>query len=189
MKRILWAGLFFFLASSAKADLHGPSGGLTNNSSISSGTITTFNASSATITHILGTTTNDNATIGSYGEYFSSSPAASVTGGSSNVFVNIATVTLTAGDWDISGVGSESAGTTVTLISIALSQFSGNTLTDQVLGDNQVNLVIVGGGSSLTLPGWRQSLSATTIIYLKGLVTDTGGSPVWGGRISARRVR
>ena len=169
---------------------------------IASMTVTNFTASLATFTvvnvstitpgMIRGTTVGNNATAGSYGEYVSS-VAASVPPGASGVYINIASVSLTAGDWDVSGHGVFTSATTGTgSNNLALSLFSGNTTTDQVVGDNQAYLPTNSTGFSLggSIPAWRVSVNSTTIVYLKGaLIYSVVGPAVWYGRISARRVR
>lgn len=108
-------------------------------------------------------------------------------------YVNMAQILLTVGgDYDIAGVcGATLNGATITDDLCALSQNSGNTTTDQVLGDNQVytftqttNIDAAGA-----IPAWRQSLTAGTTVYLKIRSDFTGGPPLGYGRVSARKVK
>lgn len=202
MKRIL-SSLLFILPAIALADLH-PAPGIANGSApqnatfnVSSGTVTRFYASSATITHILGTVTNDTATAGSYGEYISSA-VASQTVGTAAQYSDIASISLTAGDWDVSGiVNVERNGATFTSVIIfgGISLTSGNSGTGLVTGDTAVDIAY--GGVALTflgvsgaIPSVRKSFASTTTVYLKGYVDGyTAGTPQHFGRISARRMR
>jgi hypothetical protein len=147
---------------------------------------------SPTTTGIVGTTTNDSAASGKVGEYISAS-ATNVSTSASATYTNIASVSLTAGDWDVSGVCDNYANTaTVSGISaMALSAFSGNTTTDHVNGDNQIFIVAPAAGNDTSgcIPTWRVSLASTTTIYVKGYATYSAGQAKLFGRISARRVR
>lgn len=61
---------------------------------------------------IAGTTTNDNASAGNIGEYMSAktSGGTNVSPAASGSYVNIATIILTPGDWDVSGGASLNVG-------------------------------------------------------------------------------
>lgn len=138
---------------------------------------------------IAGVTDGSAATAGNVGEYMSSTGSA-VAAAATGVFVNICSASFTAGDWDISGIVALTTSTGTGPNNLALSAFSANTTTDHVVGDNvgylpAVAAFTVGGA----VPAWRVSISSTTTIYLKGLVTYAAGSPTWYGRISGRRVR
>jgi hypothetical protein len=143
----------------------------------------------------IGTTTNDNALSGYKGQYISSTTliGASVNDTGSTQFTNINSISLSPGDWDVSGVIMTSfSGVTGTGFEAAISAFSGNTTTDQVLGDNHVQEFNgISGTTRVTLfvPTWRVSISSTTTIYLKFACTYSAGTPAGWGRISARRVR
>jgi hypothetical protein len=145
-------------------------------------------------TAIAGTATNDNGIAGTIGEYLSATASGNV--GTSGQFSNVTSITLTAGDWDVSGicvVGANGA-TLSSAIQIALSADSGNSTGDHVNGDNVAIFQFnnSGTGNSITgvIPAWRVSIASTTTIYLKTLSTYSGGpTPQASGRISARRVR
>lgn len=143
---------------------------------------------------IVGSTTTDSPTNGNVGEWVqATAPAVTVT--TSAQFNNVASISLTAGDWDVSGVGFVNhTGTVVTSnATVVLSAFTGNTTTDHVNGDNAIVEGSSSGASfsiySFSITSWRVSLSATTTIYLKVNETFTGTAPVATCRISARRVR
>lgn len=125
------------------------------------------------------------------GEYFSGySSGVSIT--SSATFVDITSITLTPGDWDISGFGILSfVGTSTGNSNIAVSAFSGNTVTDHIQGDNYATTTAAsssGGNWTMTIPAWRVSITTSTTYYLKGLATFVPGTVTALGRISARRV-
>lgn len=143
---------------------------------------------------IPGTPTNDDAAIGNVGE-FVRAYAAAVAQVSTGSWVNIASIALTAGDWDVSGVVemavNGAALTGVPIVNGAVSQFSGNTVTDHVEGDNWArqsfsNSAYVG---SISIPAWRVSVAGSTTVYLKAETNYSSGTPQYSGRISARRVR
>jgi len=146
-------------------------------------------------TLIRGTTTNDAAATGFVGEFISANVSGTVIPAASNVSVNLATITLTAGDWDVDGVLSLDLGATsaitIYLGGISLTAASNDSL---VLGG------VTFGGQSLVanrnyawpLSSRRISVSATTDVHLTGNITYTVlGGATWGNRsrIQARRVR
>lgn len=142
-----------------------------------------------------GTTTNDNAPAGDIGQWVQAT-AAGVTGGATGVFTNCASISLTAGDWDVSGVlefTDNNNPTFTSTLNLALSAFSGNTTTDHVESDNLVESLVPNATitvQGLSIPSWRSSLSTTTTIYAKGQASySAGGPPKMYCRISARRVR
>jgi len=159
----------------------------------------TITSASSTFAHQLigqGTTTNDSASAGYLGEAVRSSIASgsAVNAGTSAQFSDVTSISLTAGDWDVSGiVGFTANGATVTAANAfaAISTNSGNTTTDHVTGDNQIAGMepTATYDRTLEIPTYRMSLSGTTTVYLKGRVSYSAGTPKFYGRISARRVR
>lgn len=142
---------------------------------------------------ILGTTTNNNATAGNVGEYVTSTfgpinlPASSVIGDATSIV-------LTAGDWDINVVGEYNIGTATgyTRSFLAVTTTPGNSGTGFVSGDTIALLNIPPTSVdpiTVTLPGVRASIAATTTYYFKMQATYSTGQPTLYGRISARRVR
>jgi hypothetical protein len=150
--------------------------------------------SAVTAGQLPATATNDNAAAGKLGEYVSSfntypnnTPATTVWGDGTSI-------SLTAGDWDVTAVLiANNKATTTTDIEFGISQTAGNSTTGLGLGDNWQVLAQPVGSASPTLSGcianYRQSLSGTTTIYLKIMATFTGTIPSFGCRLSARRVR
>lgn len=151
-----------------------------------------------TATNLLGTNTNNNAVAGYIGEY-ARAYASNVANGTINVWSNIVSLALTAGDWDVSGNAYWTANgeglTNADQQAIGLSLFSGNTTTDHVLGDNvsilsAPNSTGQGGFLGGCVPVWRVSTASSTTVYLKGLINNSSGTlGVWAGRVSARRAR
>jgi len=164
--------------------------------SASAGTFTTLAATtitaSSTITPsqtagIVGTTTNNNANAGSVGEH--QTATGSSTGLTSGSYVDLATLSLTAGDWDIQGFvnfnGSSLAATTwvVGINTVANTQPGNPNLQFQTFSSG----ILTGG--SLISPTVRQSLASTTTIRCGGRMDFASGSVTATGTIRARRVR
>lgn len=178
----LQSGATFFVSSGTASSFNS-----------SSATITSFTASSATITHLIGTTTNDAATIGTVGEDIQST--ASGVSLISGQYVDLTSISLTAGDWDIVGlftVQPQNVGNTFTRVRFSITDTAGNNQTNATDGINLIDGFLpsaasqTGGGA---IPSWRVSLSATTIYYLKMQATWTTSTVNGGGRLEARRVR
>jgi hypothetical protein len=138
---------------------------------------------------IVGTTTNNNANSGTVGEF--QTATTSSTAVTSGISLNCTSVSLTAGDWDVSGT-------------ILWTPASGTTPTTFNQGINTTSAVLAGLGTAtllsatyiaganvieLSTPVVRESLSATTTVYLVGQAAFTGSTMTCGGYIRARRVR
>lgn len=141
---------------------------------------------------IVGTTTNNNATAGNVGEYIPAT-GTSVTL-TDSTYIDVASIVLTAGDWDISAVlevTPPAAG--ITAARIGISTTAGNSSAGLTSGDTQIiwNMVTTAtSATGMSLPNVRASLSGSTTYYLKGLAQSTGAGNATGtGRISARRIR
>jgi len=131
-----------------------------------------------------GTTTNDNANVGVVGQYIDSS-ALNVTVGTSATTVT--SISLTAGDWDISGCNYYSG--TANNYLIACISTTANSTAGYVYGKTFVAGTIypTAGVGVATLPRSRVSITSTTTYYLIGFVDLT--SSTVNGYISARRMR
>lgn len=157
------------------------------------GTNTSIN-SGLSVSGIVGTATNNSATAGNYGEYLSHTTAA---GGSisltSNVASTVDSLSLTAGDWDVSGSvdftfgGTTSytvlSGSVSTTRSVAGAQDSGFQFASAAMVPTAAN------PSVWTLPTTRFSVASTTKVYL--VVTGTFSISTLNtyGTIRARRMR
>jgi len=154
------------------------------------GTFTTVNASglitpSSTV-GIKGTVAVDNAQAGSIGEFIT----ASASGVTANSAFNITSISLTAGDWDVSGAV-QFIGASVTSASFLASGVSTTSATLGAFGQNNVLQFTMTSPSAnhLPTPVWRLSISSTTTVFLVGGTTFTGGTMTANGIIRARRVR
>lgn len=143
-----------------------------------------------------GTASNDNAAAGYIGEYIESivSSATNVPA-ATGVWGNMTSISLTAGDWDVTGT-CQAYGNGATVVNpslVAVSIFSGATTTDHVVGSNVLQLAppgaTAGAERSVTVPSYRISLSGTTTVYFKENWTYSVATPQYQCRLSARRVR
>jgi hypothetical protein len=144
----------------------------------------------------VGTTTNNNAAVGVIGEYVSSAVGTGSNSLTTATAKNLTTISLTAGDWDVSGcIFLDGAVTTnVTLLRGNASSTSA-TINFYAIGWAGLSFGSAGvipnatGSLSVPLPTQRFSLSATTTIYLVGIATFSVSTLTAGGYITARRVR
>ncbi|SAK19280.1 hypothetical protein UA17_01779 [Burkholderia multivorans] len=137
---------------------------------------------------IIGTTTNNNANTGSVGEYATNTTTGtSLTSGAA---ANMTSISLTAGDWDVSGevTYSAGAGCVPTLFQQSVSTTSA---TSGGAGAQTVWSASFSTASTnvMPTPRVRISLSATTTVYLVGTSLFSGGTMTANGFIRARRVR
>lgn len=140
-----------------------------------------------------GTTTNNDAAAGVIGEIIRAEVLLGAAPTLSNsVIVNLATISLTAGDWDLSGVGvfSPSGGVAPTSLAAWASTISATLPTTYGDGNlNQMNLPFTAGQiQSLFFGPVRVSLASTTTIYLSCVAFMSGSVKAYGS-IRARRVR
>ncbi len=153
-------------------------------------------ATSPTMTtpNIVGTSTNDNAAAGSIGEYVEAQLAlGSATSLTTSTAKTITNISLTAGDWDVSGdVYFFPANTTTVTVTAGCLSTVTNTF-DTTNGRFNQNLISsTGNGSNfITSPlmPYRFSLSGTTSIFLVALITFAVSTCTGYGIIRARRIR
>lgn len=148
---------------------------------------------------IKGTTTNDSASAGYIGEYTENIVTVSSNCGSSGSFFDATMLSLSPGDWDVSAMlmytrnGATYA--TDTYFIAGITQTPGNNSTGISYGVNAANYADDTAATTyvnhtLTVPSYRVSLNATTMIYLKGYTeTYNAGNPTYKCRLSARRMR
>jgi hypothetical protein len=136
-----------------------------------------------------GTTTNDNAPAGGVGEYIE---AVVLTGSAVTLTTmtpaNVASISLTAGDWDVSGtVQTVAGGTTVTQYLIVSVGATSATVVAPFMEISSAN----AAGGSVGLPSQltRVSIAATTTIYLVAQAGFTISTLKAFGTIRARRMR
>lgn len=164
---------------------------------ISSAGLSTFNGSvgfSATSTQgIVGSATNDSAATGNVGEFLTvaSPTGGTATPGATGVAVNIASQSLTAGDWDCSANVQAALGGTFAGSNIDAS-ISTTTATLDNNSRDRIYTSAVGSSYFFPVSTQRVSLSGTATVYLVGAMTYTVlGSTTWasGSRLSCRRAR
>ena len=160
----------------------------------STGAFTTL--TSTGVTTLKGSTTNDSVAAGNIGEYISSS----VVSGSGVALTTataktVTSISLTAGDWDVTGnVGFTSAAlTSITEFAQSISQT--NNTHDTAPGSyaaRDTAAIIPGASSILNVMSpntIRISLAGTTTIYLIASAVFTASTLTAYGLIAARRAR
>ena len=175
-----------------------PSGIAATNMSLTTPTMTSPTIGAATATSvtfsntatggIVGTTTNNNAAAGYYGEFTSSTVSSgSPVSVTTNTSTNLTSLSLTAGDWAVSGnVWMTYSGSNT--VSIAWVSTSSATLPNNE-NRMQITATNIGGASGMAIPSTRFSLSATTTVYLSVYGTFTTGICSASGNFYARRIR
>lgn len=152
----------------------------------------TMTISSATILNLAGTVLGDNAAAGMVGEYISSVPVTALSFPTSGNYGDLAAISLTAGDWDVSAVlASQANSATVTTMSVGISSNTGNSSANLNEGDTLLKGLgpTAATDTSAAIPSVRLSLTATTTYYLKFAAGFSVAVPKALGRISARRIR
>ncbi len=140
-----------------------------------------------TISGITGTTAGTEAAAGTVGQVVTSS--ASSVSLTNAVFSNITSISLTAGDWEITGVVEYSpSAASPTRMSTAITSTSAAV-------DNWFNRTLLratmtaAGQQCQTTPVVRYNLTSTTTVYLVGLMDFSTGTCTAQGYIRARRIR
>jgi hypothetical protein len=158
---------------------------------LTGGTLTGNLVFNPTTKGIKGTTTNDAADALNVGEYIESIVTA-VNFPATGVIGDLTSISLTAGDWDISAFATpQRNGATWTAVATGITATSGNSTTGRVVGSNWGEIVPGAANDSavVAVPNYRVSLAGTTTYYLKMQGTFTVATPVNYGRLSARRLR
>lgn len=181
----LGTGVAAFLASPTSANLATAITNETGTGGLVFGTSPTI-----TTPNIVGTAAVGNATTGSVGEYVESVIAlGSAVALTSTVAANITSISLTAGDWDISGAAAFNPGGTVTAILYSISTSSAATSATYFVAERFGSAITPGGQIGGAAVGrFRLNVSTTTTVYLVAnctFATSLGGY----GYINARRVR
>lgn len=142
---------------------------------------------------VQGTTTNDNAAAGIIGEYSSSGVVATTVSLTTATPVNLHSVSLAAGDYDVQGIGvfQTAATTSVTGTMVGISTTTGTFGADGSYTRDNFAAVVPGAieWRDSSTPVFRISLAATTTVYLVGQSTFTVSTQTAGGVIRWRRVR
>jgi hypothetical protein len=139
---------------------------------------------------IVGITNASNAAAGQVGEFLQASVASSPGVAIVNTTaMNITSISLTAGDWDIDGVcvyataGGGSLTFATGCVNIQSATLAGETNRQQLAFSGTVTF------GTIAAPTVRTNVTSTTIAYLIGFIGLSGGTCVAGGTIRARRVR
>lgn len=151
------------------------------------------------VTVLKGSATNDSASIGNIGEVVTSTVASvsaqSLSNGSGT---NITSISLTAGDWDVSGqVDFVLSGVTATLFQSGISlttgtlpsQAGGSGLGTDALANVPLLTTVLSATYGQSINPVRISLSGTTTVFLVALGTFSVGTLTAYGTIRARRLR
>lgn len=170
---------------------------LTNKTFNSSGTGNTLQVSGVTVSagQYPGTATNDNATAGNVGEsQLQTVLAASAVSLSSGVTSPIATITLTAGDWEIwaNAAYTGNVSTTVTAVrsTIATASATENTASPFFVACAYGGATAFGTfDMGLAIPPIRVSLSGSQQYWLTGRASFGTSTCSGYGTIHARRMR
>jgi hypothetical protein len=152
-------------------------------------------AFSPTTGGLIGTTAADSASAGTVGEYIESVIASgSATSLTTSTSKSITSITLTAGDWDVTGsvsfVGTST--TSYTFIQSSLSTTNNtNDITNGRAATQDISAVVPGAGTDYILPiqTCRFNVSGSTTVYLIGTATFTASTCTAYGMIRARRIR
>jgi hypothetical protein len=142
---------------------------------------------------LLGTNTNDSAAAGWIGESVTASAASTSVPLTTATPANLTSISLSAGDWDVSGVCAytTAATTVVTSTKCGLSSTSATFGTLGTYSTDTFASVTPGAIEWKAQPVavTRISLSAATTIYLVGQSAFTTSTQTGGGAIFARRAR
>lgn len=152
------------------------------------------NPSWSTLGQIAGEPSNGNASAGNIGEYISSTVlVGAAVGLTSGIPVNVTSISLTAGDWDVWGlIDFNPTATTTSTQFIAWISTVSATFPTQPNGGALSRLVGSFGAQALTdlSAGFKRlSLSGTTTVYLSGLQSFAVSTSSAYGFIGARRAR
>ncbi|WP_175692952.1 hypothetical protein [Burkholderia ambifaria] len=139
---------------------------------------------------IVGTATNDNANAGSWGEYQSASVVPTTVSLTSGTPATLVSLSLTAGDWDVTCTASYApAGTTT----VAAAQQGISTTAATFAGLGTLTLLqasyLTGGTVVAVTPTVRVSLASSGTAYCVGQLNFGTSTATGGGFIRARRVR
>ena len=138
------------------------------------------------------TATNDNAAAGKLGEYVES-VVGSTAFPATNVAGDLASISLTAGDWDVTAlINTEKQSGAITSMDLAILLVSGNSVSGAVQGSNFFSIPNPTANTDMgfTIPSVRMSLASTTTVYLKYRTNSASAVPnARGARLSARRMR
>lgn len=139
---------------------------------------------------IVGNAAATGVATGDIGEYITANGSAAFP--ASNVTGDVASISLTAGDWDIAASMLVTPGSSDTLYRIGISTIAGNSFSGGGLADGlntfKVPGAATGSNQSLYVPRYRVQPTVTTTYYFKYNATYGGTAPGQNGYFSARRM-
>jgi hypothetical protein len=141
------------------------------------------------------TATNDSATTGNVGEYVVSTVAGPGVAMTASTGINMTSISLTAGDWDVSAIfrfiGAASTTVSYAECSISTTSATADQATASEFFANGVTYfgTIHGSGFGVPVVPKRLSLSATTTIYAVAFSNFGASTMSVSGTLRARRVR
>lgn len=142
---------------------------------------------------VRGTTTNDSAVTGNVGEYVLSSVTSNVNAGTSAQWADATSISLTAGDWIVSGQANLTLnGSVVSGLLLGISVTSGNSGTGIItaLNESEPFIPTATSNSAGCISDWHLQLTGTTTVYLKHFWVYTGATPQLAGcSLKAVRIR
>jgi hypothetical protein len=143
---------------------------------------------------LLGTNTNDSAATGYVGQYKVSTAGASNFPGATAQWGDATSLSLEAGDWDVTFVVETRINTATGFAGeteMGISATSGNSATGLTRGLNWFSNFSPTGSANATasIPNYRVSIASTTTYYAKLKASYSGGNPQFIGSLIARRVR
>ncbi len=140
---------------------------------------------------LIGTTTNDLAPPGSVGEIFTAFKAVGAPVGiTNNTPVDILSIALTAGDWDVEGnINYVCAATTETSVQAGFNTTTATLPTDGSEVYNAAHFTTTSLTTSNILPRKRISLATSGTVYMSTTCLFSAGTMTGYGSLSCRRVR
>jgi hypothetical protein len=177
-------------ASSGVTSIAGNTGAFT----LSNGITNSTNDIRLNIGHLPGETSTGSASAGEIGEYIVSTVASPGSGITNGVSANVTSISLTAGDWDVSGmIGFNGAASTTVNAAIGGPSLTSATLdgTNGRQFSNYFNgaTVFANTAIQMAIPTARFSLGSTTTVYLTANLNFAVSTASAFGTIRARRVR
>jgi len=163
---------------------------LTNAGTTVAGQTCTLGSTCLPVGQLPGTATNDNASAGNVGELVTNT--GSGIGLTSAQTSNVTSVSLTAGDWDVSATVAFGPGgsTTWTVASAGITTTSATMPGSYGQYIQQVNNpALTGGGFTAAVPVQRISLASPATVYLVTQSTFAVSTMSGAGNLRARRVR
>ena len=148
---------------------------------------------------LVGVTNGSNAAPGMVGEVIQSAVSETSVGISNNAWTTVTSISLTPGDWDVSGcvgyilgnVGASSVGSAITNVASGPGGGAQNWPYFNIAFPGGGALAGAATGLRTPLSVYRASITATTTIFLLGFLiyAGSGTTATAGGYIRARRAR